>query len=182
MELDYGKWEACTISTLWIVYPKLLCYLYPTPNKNTRFFFFKVQGKKSAHWSSDFRRYQTSKLQFHICSFKIQNESPPRPARKVVVRCEAVEGRHKENGRKVGRTLKSGRMRSMKVWSWGYSKVSFSIKMKCAFSFLRKRRRRAAVKESFLGFWSFGEFFLSPFFSSSFHFPRFTGKKGNNTD
>ena len=61
-------------------------------------------------------------------------------------------------------------------------KVSFSIRMKCAFSFLRKRRRRAVVKESFLGFWSFGEFFLSPFFSSSFHFPRFTGKKGNNTD
>ena len=61
-------------------------------------------------------------------------------------------------------------------------KCLLSINMKSAFSFLRTRRRRAAVKESFLGFWSFGEFFLSPFFSSSFHFPRFTGKKGNNTD
>ena len=45
-----------------------------------------------------------------------------------------------------------------------------------------EKKKSSGEKESFLGFWSFGEFFLSPFFSSSFHFPRFTGKKGNNTD
>ena len=56
-------------------------------------------------------------------------------------------------------------------------KCLLSIRMKNAFSFLRKRRRRAVEKESFFGFWSFGEFFLFSFFSSSFHFPRSWGKK-----
>ena len=45
---------------------------------------------------------------------------------------------------------------------------------------LEEEKKKSGGKR--VSIWRFGEFFLFPFFSPSFHFPRFTGKKGNNTD
>ena len=178
LEYGVGLWQVGSMYYLNSVnsLSKASLLLVSYPQQKHQVFFFKVQGKKSAHWSSDFRRYQTSKLQFHICCFKIQNESPPRPARKVVVRCEAVEGRHKEkwDADRIwwGRTLKSRRMRSMKVWRWRSQKMSFIYNDEERIFLLEEEKKKSGGKRKFLWFLVFWRILFIPLFFFFFSFSK----------